>query len=109
LNSFEEAFATLIREIETIKHDNISKHINKNEKPNKTTHHPHGTGFSATDTVHTLIGVYSKNVLFIIFFVFIKESKHHKVLKQSSEPKTSIADWDTNAVKQWLERVGLIK
>jgi hypothetical protein len=53
--------------------------------------------------------MHPKNVLFIIFFVFIKESKHHKVLKQSSESKPSIADWDTNAVKQWLERVGLMK
>jgi hypothetical protein len=32
-----------------------------------------------------------------------------KVVKPISDSVNPIADWDTKAVKQWLERIGLLK
>lgn len=58
-NSFEEAFALLIREIETIKRDNLSRNNSITEKPNKTKHRPHGTGFSSIERVNSLRGMHS--------------------------------------------------
>ncbi len=106
-NSFEEAFALLIREVETIKRDNISKHTNTNDKTSKITHRPHGTGISTVDTVNSLIGKYSKNILFIIFVFSLKES--NRGVTHTFETINNVADWDNKAVKQWLERIGLTK
>ncbi len=59
MNSFEEAFATLIREIETIKKLNVPTNIDDHAKINKPIHRPHGTGVSAIDTIDNHIGMYS--------------------------------------------------
>lgn len=108
LNSFEEAFSLLIREIETIKRDNLSKNNNTNDRP---TQRPHSTGSATIDKVQNMIGMFSNKQIFcftiIYFFLLIKESKPNKSSEYESTNK--ITDWDTNAVKKWLERVGLSK
>jgi hypothetical protein len=107
-NSFEEAFALLIREVETIKRDNISKHTNTNDKTSKITHRPHGTGISTVDTVNSLIGKYSKKYFIYNFrFFFLKES--NRGVTHTFETINNVADWDNKAVKEWLERIGLMK
>jgi hypothetical protein len=58
LSSFEEAFATLIREIETLKKLDLPTKIDDNAKINKPIHHPHGPGVSAIDTIDNLLGMY---------------------------------------------------
>jgi hypothetical protein len=55
LNSFEEAFSLLIREIETIRRDDIP-HCHSGES--HTLPRPHSVGISAIDTVNNLIGLY---------------------------------------------------
>ncbi|CAF0853266.1 unnamed protein product [Adineta steineri] len=82
---FEEAFALLIREVETIKGNTTSM------TNDKAVHRPHGVGFSAVDTINN-----NRN-----------DSKQNHIITPSRELPNSIADWDTIAVKQWLESVGL--
>ncbi len=38
-----------------------------------------------------------------------QESRQTKVLKPLSDSANLIVGWDTQAVKQWLERIGLLK
>ncbi|CAF1110775.1 unnamed protein product [Adineta ricciae] len=88
---FEEAFAILIREIETIKQDDSSLSTSNDDKTNRALHQLHSTGISTTDTL--------RNAL---------EPKASTEIKFSLEPPRHIRDWDVSAVKTWLEGIGLM-
>ncbi|CAF4028111.1 unnamed protein product [Rotaria sordida] len=84
---FEEAFSILIREIETIKQ--VDRQVGNNED-NIKDHPPHGTRYSTIDTINT-----------------ITESKQNKPVKSTSQSQHITTNWDTTAVQQWLEQIGL--
>ncbi|CAF1216015.1 unnamed protein product [Adineta ricciae] len=88
---FEEAFAILIREIETIKQDDSSLNTSNDDKTNRALHQLHSTGISTADTL--------RNAL---------EPKPSTEIKFSLEPPRHVRDWDVSAVKTWLEGIGLM-
>ena len=110
MNSFEEAFSLLIREMETIQRDDPSTTTTADGRMNKLAPRPHSTGFSTIDTINTLIGMYLSELSEPIFHIFLnKESPQNKPVIPISQQFNSISNWDINAVKQWLERIGLSK
>ncbi|CAF3502368.1 unnamed protein product [Rotaria socialis] len=84
---FEEAFSTLIREVETIKEVNSG-----NEKNEKKVGQPHTTGLSTIENINNLI-----------------ECKQDKpIISTPTLPSDhSIPHWDSATVKKWLEKIGL--
>ncbi|CAF3145132.1 unnamed protein product [Rotaria sp. Silwood2] len=87
---FEEAFSTLIREVETIKQDDLQEVNNGIDKNNGKAHRPHGTGFSTIDAINSMI-----------------ESKQNKPVKPTVQQEHITTSWDTTSVQQWLERIEL--
>ncbi|UJR30185.1 hypothetical protein I4U23_017724 [Adineta vaga] len=87
---FEEAFAILIREMETIKQNDPLVNTSNDERINRMFHQSHGAGISSIDT-----------------FTTHSESKYSSGKKPTLEPPHSIAEWDASTVKQWLEGIGL--
>jgi hypothetical protein len=45
----------------------------------------------------------------LFVFSFAKDSSQNKPVISPPQHPNSVADWDTNAVKQWLERIRLSK
>ncbi|CAF0864120.1 unnamed protein product [Rotaria sordida] len=87
---FEEAFALLIREIETIRRDIMTKnnHNITQDKTNQPFYHQHSVGFTSID---------KKNI-----------DNELNSISPSGKENNGAMDWDAGAVKQWLERIGLL-
>ncbi|CAF3573202.1 unnamed protein product [Rotaria sordida] len=87
---FEEAFALLIREIETIRRDIMTKnnHNITQDKTNQPFYHQHSVGFTSID---------KKNI-----------DNELNSISPSGKENNGAMDWDACAVKQWLERIGLL-
>ncbi|CAF1114792.1 unnamed protein product [Rotaria sp. Silwood1] len=92
--SFEEAFALLIREIETIRRNIMTKnnHNITQDTTNQPLYHQHSIGFTSID---------NKNV------DNVKLSELNSTSPIGKE-NNAVMDWDVPAVKQWLEHVGLL-
>ncbi|CAF2450162.1 unnamed protein product [Rotaria sp. Silwood2] len=91
---FEEAIVLLIREIETIRRDIITKndHNTTANKTNQPLYHQHGIAFTSVDN---------------------KTLDHAKLSElnntsPSSKENNTVMDWDVRAVKQWLEHIELL-
>ncbi|CAF3514245.1 unnamed protein product [Adineta steineri] len=89
---FEEAFALLIREIETIRRDIMMK--NNNNTQDKTPpplYHQPSSGYSPIYNSNTIDG----------------NSLEFKNKQRNVNINNPILDWNVNLVQQWLVRIGL--
>jgi hypothetical protein len=106
--SFEEAFALLIREIETIRKDVISKDDHSiYDKSKPSLHHQASIGFSTADSKRTGNGL---SVLFFFQSSYLFWKIESSVPTSSSSiEKENPVDWNIATVQKWLERCGLSK
>ncbi|UJR16315.1 hypothetical protein I4U23_003221 [Adineta vaga] len=90
---FEEAFALLIREVETIRRDNIVKSSslgNTSDKPNQPLYHQPSLGFSSNDN--------NNNTSATVNSLEAKTKIYHEITNNT------VVTWNIEAVKQWLIR-----
>jgi hypothetical protein len=99
-NRFDEAFSILIREIEMIRSDTNSTH----NSPIETTSNPtgHRPSRSPVDVVHS-----SGHQLGRHRNATNEDHRVNSRILSNNEQEHPLADWNSNAVSDWLRSIGL--